>query len=664
MESETTNILLVGNPNCGKTSIFNILAGLNQKVTNIPGTTVEKVSGKIKINNKEYTLIDLPGAYSLFPKSEDELVAAKEILSTKNAIIVFVADATRLESNLFYFSQIADLGLPTMLALNMVDLAKSKGIQIDTDALSQKLGVLVVSISALKSEGIETLKNTFHKVVFPNQNPFYNSYNKSEIGYKDFVSQQIKSGNEENKVDETRKKDASERQKMVADIISNVVTRLPYQKRLVEKLDQLLIHPVWGIIIMLAIMTLIFQSVFMLAEVPMQGIEWIFIKVGGFVNESLPAGFFNDLVVEGLISGLAGVVVFVPQIVILFFFIGLLEETGYITRISFLSDRFMRRFGLSGKSVIPMTGGLACAIPSIMAARTIENKAERLATIFIIPLMTCSARLPVYTLLISMLVPEDSSVWIFNTRGLVLMGMYLLGFVSALLFALIFRLFIKAKANHFFVLEMPELRPPRWKPLFYMLYKKSMMFLSGAGKVILIVSLILFFLKSFGPSDDMQQIKSRYQAQYGNELSPEIERQQNSELLEASWIGRIGKVIEPAIRPLGYDWKIGIALTTSFAAREVFVGTMSAIYGLADDEEGTGLRDMLQKQTDPVTGLPVYTFPVLISLLLFYAIALQCASTVAVVYKETKSLKYTAIQLVSMYGAAYVVCMFAYNFLS
>lgn len=661
---DTPSILLAGNPNCGKTSIFNILAGLNQKVTNIPGTTVEKVSGKIKVHNKEYTLVDLPGSYSLIPKSEDELVAATEILNAKNSMIVFVADATRLESNLFYFSQIADLGLPTMLALNMVDLAKSKGIEIDINALSEKLGVLVVPISALRSEGIDTLKNTFHKVVYPNQNLFYPHYDKSGMAYKDFVQHQIQLSNSEDVVDTNRMLDASARQKMIAEIVKDTLTRMPYQKQLVEKLDHLLVHPVWGIFFMLAIMTVIFQSVFMLAEVPMQGIEWIFVKVGGFVKDALPSGFFNDLIVEGLIAGLAGVVVFVPQIVILFFFIGLLEETGYITRISFISDRFMRKFGLSGKSVIPLTGGLACAIPSIMAARTIENKAERLATIFIIPLMTCSARLPVYTLLISMLVPENSYVGLFNTRGLVLMGMYLLGFVFALLFALIFRLFIKAKTKNLFVLEMPELRPPRWKPLLYMLYKKCMMFLVGAGKVILIVSLILFFLKSFGPGDDMQQIKDRYAAEYGSILSTSVEQQQNAELLEASWIGRIGRVIEPAIKPLGYDWKIGIALTTSFAAREVFVGTMSAIYGLGDDEGEGGLRDMLQKQKDPLTGLPIYTFPVLISLLLFYAIALQCASTVAVVYKETKSLKYTAMQLVSMYGAAYIICALVFNILS
>lgn len=661
---DTPSILLAGNPNCGKTSIFNILAGLNQKVTNIPGTTVEKVSGKIKVHNKEYTLVDLPGSYSLIPKSEDELVAATEILNAKNSMIVFVADATRLESNLFYFSQIADLGLPTMLALNMVDLAKSKGIEIDINALSEKLGVLVVPISALRSEGIDTLKNTFHKVVYPNQNLFYPHYDKSGMAYKDFVQHQIQLSNSGETVDTNRMLDASARQKMIAEIVKETLTRMPYPKQLVEKLDHLLVHPVWGIVFMLAIMTVIFQSVFMLAEVPMQGIEWIFVKVGGFVKDALPSGFFNDLIVEGLIAGLAGVVVFVPQIVILFFFIGLLEETGYITRISFISDRFMRKFGLSGKSVIPLTGGLACAIPSIMAARTIENKAERLATIFIIPLMTCSARLPVYTLLISMLVPENSYVGLFNTRGLVLMGMYLLGFVSALLFALIFRLFIKAKTKNLFVLEMPELRPPRWKPLLYMLYKKCMMFLVGAGKVILIVSLILFFLKSFGPGDDMQQIKDRYAAEYGSILSTSVEQQQNAELLEASWIGRIGRVIEPAIKPLGYDWKIGIALTTSFAAREVFVGTMSAIYGLGDDEGEGGLRDMLQKQKDPLTGLPIYTFPVLISLLLFYAIALQCASTVAVVYKETKSLKYTAMQLVSMYGAAYIICALVFNILS
>lgn len=668
----TTTLYLAGNPNCGKTSLFNLLAGLNQKVSNIPGTTVEKVEGKVQLGGETYNLIDLPGAYSLYPKSEDELVASNALLSDPHARLIFVADATRLEANLYYYTQLADLGLPTVLVLNMVDLAEDKGVVIDYDGLSADLGVLVVPISARQNKGIETLKASILKTTQVSQNlPFFNTYDaglsvSQKIAlFRDQTQAQLDLYVQKGNTDAAqRKTDMMSRQHWVKELVSKHVTYRQVEKRLIEKIDHLFLHPVYGMLFLFGVLFLIFQSVFSLAEWPMQGIEWLFVQAGSVLREWLPEGFWSDLITEGVVGGLAGIVVFLPQILLLFFFIGLLEETGYITRVSFLTDRFMRTFGLNGKSVIPLAGGLACAIPSIMAARTIENKAEKLATILVTPLMTCSARLPVYTLLISLLVPEDSQVWIFNTRGLVLMGMYLLGFVAALLLSLLFSLFLNFQKRDIFLLEVPDLRPPRWGALFFTLYRKGMTFLLGAGKVILIVSIVLFFLKSYGPGDKREAIRAHYAATHGSELTDELALQQEAELLEASWIGSIGKVIEPVIRPMGYDWKIGIALLTSFAAREVFVGTMSAIYGVAEDEEGLGLRERIQAQKNPETGDPVYTLPVVISLLIFYAFSLQCMSTVAIVYKETNSAKWPFLQLFSMTGLAYILSTLCYQLLS
>lgn len=664
------HIILAGNPNCGKTSLFNILAGLNQKVSNVPGTTVEKVMGSMRVSEQTYTLTDLPGAYSLLPKSEDELVAAQELLNARSACIVFVADATRLDHNLYYFSQIADLGLPMVLVLNMTDLAKKKGIEIQEEVLSQELGVLVVSTSAREQQGVQKLKTAISKATQASQRIFLGSDPKSNPAeqvaqYKTWLQRQLESFRSEGVLlTEGRKEDAAHRQTQLQAILNKAQKRGAVGTHTESRWSAMLAHPVYGTFILMGILFVIFQAVFALAEWPMQGIEWLFAEAGSMVRNLLPEGWLNNLLVEGIISGLAGIVVFLPQILILFFFIGIMEETGYITRVSFLTDRFMRIFGLNGKSVIPMAGGLACAIPSVMAARSIENKAEKLATILITPLMTCSARLPVYTLLISLMVPQGSTWGPFNVQGLVLMGMYLLGFVAALLFSLVFRLFIQSEVSNFFVLEIPELRPPRWKALWVTLYRKGMTFLTGAGKVILIVSLILFFLKSYGPGNEMALAEQRVLDHWGPELSAEQALILESEVLKASYAGKLGQWIEPVIRPLGYDWKIGIALITSFAAREVFVGTMSVIYGVADDDEGVGLREKLRSETDPETGKPIYSFAVLCSLLIFYAFALQCMSTVAIVYRETHSIKWTLIQLFSMTGVAWILSAVTYTILA
>lgn len=665
-------VFLAGNPNCGKSTLFNLLTGIRQKISNIPGTTVEKVTGRFKLDNHTTVEItDLPGAYSLIPKSEDELVAARELIQQKDALIVYVADATRLESNLYYFSQIADLGVPMILVLNMIDLAEEAGLKIDIEQLSSELGVIVVPMSARHEQGVHLLKKQLEKPPYALQANFLkieaiaNGKNSREE-YRNWVMSTISENVVNDKVNQDKKReDSLHRHQQLNIILKKTIVRGKPEIDLKSRFDKLLTHPVYGLLILFAGIFLIFQAVFKFAEFPMEGIEWLFSESGALARNVLPEGFLTDFLVEGLISGLAGIVVFLPQIVILFFFIGLMEETGYMTRVSFLTDRFMRRFGLNGKSIIPLAGGMACAIPSIMAARTIENKVERLATIMVVPLMSCSARLPVYTLLISLMVPADESLWIFNLRGAILMLMYLLGFVAALLFSLIFTLFVKSKVKDFFVMEMPVLRGPRWKSLFVSVYMKGLTFLTVAGKVIFVVSIILFLLKSFGPTGAFDKIEDKYTAMsQGVELSPEQEVQKSAELLEVSWIGVFGKAIEPAIKPLGYDWKIGISLITSFAAREVFVGTMSIIYGVADDPENLGLREKLRTEINPVTGKPIYTTAVVISLMIFYAFALQCMSTIAVVYKETNSIKWPVIQLVILTGAAYLFSLVAYQILS
>lgn len=668
METAIGTIYLAGNPNCGKSSLFNLLAGLNQKISNIPGTTVEKVKGKLKLKGKNVSLIDLPGAYSLSAKSEDERVASKELLEAKNAMVVFVADATRLESNLSYFAQISDLGLPTILVLNMFDLAKSKGIVLDVDALSRELGVLVVTTSARNNTGIEKLKETMAKLENASQSVFWGNKIKTPLSqtevqnYRNRLHKAIESPEDEREKANWLEESIC-RKAHIQDIIQKVRTIQAVPRSFIHKLDTVLLHPIWGLASMFVILFVIFQAVFYLAEWPMQAIEWFFSRLGIVLQSSMNSGWLRDILVNGVVSGLAGIVVFLPQIIILFFFIGLMEETGYMTRVSFLSDRFMRRFGLNGKSVIPLVGGMACAIPSIMAARSIENKKEKLITILVTPLMSCSARLPVYTLLISLLVSPQHKTGVFHTGGLILMGMYVLGFVSALLFSLIFNFFVKSKSKEFFIMEVPELKPPRWQALFVTLYTKAMSFLMGAGKVILAVSILLFFLMQYGPNQTQRdKLKSEFEAKT---LASEDEQATFAKsMLETSYIGKFGKIIEPAISPLGYDWKIGIALLTSFAAREVFVGTMSVIYGVADDPEGVGLREKLRSEKDPKTGKPIYSIAVLVSLMIFYAFAMQCMSTLAIVYKETNSLKWPMVQLLSMTGTAYLLSFVAYQLLS
>jgi ferrous iron transport protein B len=618
-------VALSGNPNCGKSSLFNILTGLSQKITNIPGTTIECKLGFATINGKRYRIIDTPGTYSIDAKSEDEAAATgiyKSGSKLEPDLIVYIADATNLKRNLLYFSQLSDLNKPMLLVLNMVDVANFKGIEVDVERLERELGIKVITTNARVGDGVKELKEAIPISTFKSHYPFLS--------------------------DEADVEPLVMRYQQINKLLERVVTRKSQRELITAKLDPILTHPVWGYLIFLLVLLVIFQSVFKLAEWPMEQIELGFDWMGKQVFNNLPESWIRSLIVNGLLAGLAGVIVFIPQIAILFVFMSILEDTGYLARVSFIMDKILRGLGLSGKSVVPLLSGAACAIPAIMATRNIENWKDRIITIMVTPLMSCSARLPVYTLLISLAVPNTYILGIFSLKGLVLLIMYVIGTMASLIAAVIFKIFIKQKSLNYFIMELPMYHPPRWKNVGLMVWIKSKSFVTEAGKVILVVSVILWFLASYGPP---KGVDTGYVP---------IE----TENLDESYAGHFGKTIEPVIKPLGFNWKIGIALLTSFAAREVFVGTMSTIYSVDDGENLTLLRDKLRNEKDPETGEPVYSLVVVFSLMIFYAFAMQCVSTLAVVYKETKSLKWPIIQFVYMTALAYVSSLFVYQVFS
>ncbi len=658
MEGEKLKIALVGNPNCGKTSIFNAFTGLRQKIGNFPGVTVEKKSGNFKlINGNEAEILDLPGIYSLHPSSPDEEVSVNVILDETNAdtpdILLIVADATTLKRNLLLITQAIDLQIPSILVLTMADIAAEKGILVKEDTLKSLLGIPVITVNTREDSGIDRIKQTIPDAVTGRV-----SMARCADGTNQYRTFLQRIANLE--PDETRRMRANE----VVDryrAIANLMKRVE-QKRVdsvkedrSKKIDRVLLHPIWGYTIFLGVFFFVFQAIFSWASYPMDWIELYFGKLGGGIGDALPQGWFNDLLVNGLLAGLSGVVVFIPQIVFLFAFLSILEETGYMARVSFLMDRLMRKFGLNGKSVVPLVSGMACAVPAIMSARNIGSWKERLITILVTPLMSCSARLPVYTLLISLFVKDDKLVWgVFNYQGLMLMAFYILGMVMSLLMAAFLNWFISERKASFFILELPIYQRPRWKNVGVTVYEKAWSFVAGAGKVILIVSLALWVLQSFAPGDRFAKIEQKYAGK------PESETSIAREKLEASYAGMLGKAIEPAIKPLGFDWKIGISLVTSFAAREVFVGTMSTIYSLGGEDEGR-LRDKMQAELNPDTGKPVYGKATALSLMVFYAFAMQCMSTFAVTMRETGSLKWAMLQLVSFTVLAYLASLLTYQ---
>lgn len=690
-------IALVGNPNSGKTSLFNILTGLHQKVGNYAGVTVERKIGTFKAKGELFTVIDLPGAYSLYPKSEDERIACQILYNKQHEdypdIVIVVADATNLKRHLLLCTQIIDLGFPTVLALNMIDLLATQGIHLDIDELSRRLGIPVIPISALKNQGIETLKETLIKPIDKVKNPIFSipdevkpiieqikaqyTLNNDYLAFHYLVQPhhiQELSDNDREKIQSLLSqesvvlmgKETLARLEWIDRQLCTCLKENPPKTSLEQKIDRILTHKIWGYCIFLCILFVIFQAIFTWAEYPMNAIETAFEWINAQFSKYLPKSKLTEILTDGIMAGLAGVVVFVPQIAFLFFFMAILEDTGYMSRVVFLMDKIMRKFGLSGKSVVPMLGGMACAVPSIMATRTIENPKERLITILVTPLMSCSARIPVYTLLINLFVPSKMFLGIFNARGIVMMGMYILGILTALIVAFILKKVLKNTEKGFFIMEMPLYRKPRWKNIGIIIWIQVKTFLWDAGKIIVAISIVLWFLANHG-GNTFHSIKNQQTCEKidNDSLKKECERIQKKQLLETSYAGQAGKWIEPVIRPMGLDWKMGIALITSFAAREVFVGTMATIYSLESAEDNlTDLQKVMQKEINPITKKTQYNLANGIALMLYYAFAMQCMSTLAIIKKETHSWKWTLISLAYMMGLAYLVATIAYQIIS
>lgn len=699
------NIALLGNPNSGKTSLFNALTGLNQKVGNFPGVTVEKKTGTIHLEiNQSVNIIDLPGTYSLYPRREDEWVTYRVLMSQDPElipdVIILVADASNMKRNLLFCSQVLDLKIPVVVALTMVDLARKKGISIDLPGLERELGVPVVAINPRKNKGVSSLLKTVEltiqqqykvpnrdfinnaqlaptaiqsiKEIFPETSDYkaihYLIHHES-FPFTSDQQKEIEAIEKNNNFNPTKvqAEEILQRYNRIKMIMNQTVSEPdPLQKSLfTEKLDNILLHRRWGYVILLAVLFTLFQSVFWIASYPMDWIESFFGWATEGLQNTLPEGWFSDLFINGLVAGLGGIVIFVPQIMILFGLITILEDTGYMARISFLTDRLMRQVGINGKSVMPMISGFACAVPAIMSARSIENKKERLLTILVTPLMSCSARLPIYTIMIGLVVPAKTIGGIFSLQGLVMMSLYLFGLVMALIVSWVLKWFINIKEKSFFILELPTYRSPRWGNIATTMVEKAKIFVLDAGKIILFISIVLWALSSYGPSDKMQAVAQKYERlkqEQGANLE-ELNKAEAGEKLSESYAGILGKTIEPVIRPLGYDWKIGIALITSFAAREVFVGTMATLYSVGDADESSPLLRNKMKEAKFENGEKVYSLATAFSLLIFYALAMQCMSTLAIVKRETNSWKWPTFQFAYMTVLAYVLSFVAYQIL-
>ena len=694
-------IALIGNPNSGKTSLFNQLTGLNQKVGNFPGVTVDRKSGFAQLTaSQQAEIVDLPGTYSLYPKSLDEKVIT-DLLYDRAAdsypdFVVVTVDASNLRRSLLLFTQLGDLGLPAVLALNMMDVAGRHGVNIDLPALELELGVPIIPMNARQGSGIAALKIVMAQRLdappvrfwepeaalrpllerLRERFALHNDYlalhyaqQYRQIGFlsvedKAYIQELV----EQAGFDATAAQAAETigRYGRINEILLETVTvtRTEQREPISNRIDKVLTHRVGGYLIFLGILFLLFQAIFAWAQYPM---DWIDQGISA-LSAAIQAHFSGPLVrllTEGVLAGLGGVLVFIPQIALLFGFLAVLEETGYMARVTFLMDKLMRPFGLSGKSVVPLISGLACAVPAIMGARTIESWKDRMITIFVTPLMSCSARIPVYTVLVALVVP-DRAVWgIFNLRGAALMGLYLLGLFSALLSAWVLKLVLKARERSYFIMEFPVYQWPRWKNVGITIYQKVKAFVLQAGRVIVAISVLLWVLASYGPGQQQATAETqvRQQAAARRWDAAETSRQVASARLENSYAGRFGHLIEPAIRPLGYDWKIGIALLTSFAAREVFVGTISTIYSVGQDADLGTLQQKLSAERD-ASGQPFFTPARAFSLLVFYVFAMQCMSTLAVTYRETKSWRWPVAQLLYMTGLAYAAALVVYQVLA
>ena len=694
-------VALIGNPNTGKSSIFNALTGLRQKVGNYPGITVEKKTGICQLSEDlSAKLIDLPGAYSLNTTSLDESVAVEILLNKRDAdypdVVVVIAEVENLKRNLLLFTQIKDLGIKTILAINMSDRMSALGVALDVSALEKALDTRISLISTRKNSGIDALKQLLVEHESLSENSVLD-INKVDLAYFEglkktypkislyklwlAITQDVnfmpierqsiadQSGFSTKSKEELKR--MQHRETVLRYQYINEALKQGYEKDFSKAdgfqglLDRLFTNKVWGYLIFFVILFSIFQVIFDFSSYPMDAIDGFFGQLSEWVKVTLPPGVLTDLVAEGVIAGIGGVVIFIPQIAFLFFFISLLEESGYMSRVVFLMDRLMRPFGLSGKSVVPLMSGMACAIPAVMATRTIENWKERLVTILVVPFTTCSARLPVYLIIIALVIPEGRFFGL-GYQALVLTGLYFLGFLASLLAAALLSRNLKIDRKNFFMVEMPTFKTPQLKNVGFTVFEKTKSFVVGAGQVILALSIVIWFLGSNGYSNEFknadQLVIERLHADQPTVSELDLERAISSFKLEHSYIGQLGKFIEPAVRPLGYDWKIGIALLTSFAAREVFVGTLATIYSVQDAEEST-IAGRMALERDAL-GKPVFNLATGASILIFYALAMQCMSTLAVVKKETNSWKWPMIQLVFMTVLAYTASLLTYQLLA
>ncbi len=702
MNATPIKVALIGNPNVGKTSVFNELTGLNQQVGNYPGITVEKKQGICKLTESvKAKIIDLPGTYSLNASSIDENVVI-ELLLNKNDedfpdVAVVVTEVENLKRNLLLFTQIKDLEIPAILVINMADRMQLKGIELHIATLEQELKTKIALVSSRKKTGIEQLKTLILNYkelstepclnassidpdyfdnlrrAFPNQ-LLYKLWLviTQDVNFLNLERNEVKSSFTKSHADlkKLQQKETIKRYQFINDTLKKgqIIDRSKATD-FREKIDRVLTHKFFGYIIFFGILLVIFQFLFDWSSIPMDFIDTTFANFSSLAKQHLPAGEFTNLISEGIIPGIGGILIFIPQIAFLFFFISVLEESGYMSRVVFLMDKIMRNFGLSGKSIVPLISGTACAIPAIMSARNIENWKERLITILVTPFTTCSARLPVYAILISLIIPEERVLGFLSLQGLTLMGLYLLGFGMAIFSSYLLNLYLKLNCKSYFVVEMPSYKIPMFKNVGINVLEKTRSFVTGAGKIILALSVVLWFLGSHGLSDDFnhaeQNVIQEFQSKNISLNATQLEDKVNAYKLENSYIGYMGKAIEPAIRPLGYDWKIGIAVVSSFAAREVFVGTLATIYSVGSHStEETTIKNRMAAEVRPVTGEKVFNFATGISLMLFYAFAMQCISTLAIVKKETNSWRWPIIQLVFMSGFAYIVALIAYQILS
>ncbi|MEY3917694.1 MAG: hypothetical protein RLZZ132_29 [Bacteroidota bacterium] len=707
--AKTPKIALIGNPNAGKSSLFNSLTGLNQKTGNFPGVTMEKLTGIWELEPKRpVEILDLPGIYSIYPKSIDEELVINILADPSHPdfpdMAIVVADASNLKRNLLLFSQVRDLGIPTVLALNMIDVAENEGYVINSIKLARELNVEVAEVNAKRGIGlnglklavVKTLANRFAsndalplpiaedliqdvQAEFGEAEPYRSllwlmehdrmkMFSKQQCETFDGIQNKHKFSAKKYQSEETVK-----RYEQITEVVDRCVINLNRKwdaapvRTWTDRLDKFFLHPVGGYVFFLAILFVMFQAVFTWATYPMDLIDGGVAALNDWLKGVLPESALTALLTDGLIAGIGGVLIFIPQIAFLFLFISLLEETGYMSRVMFIMDKLMRRFGLNGKSVVPLISGVACAVPAIMSTRSIGSWKDRLITILVTPLMSCSARLPIYTVLIALVVPEKNTLFgLFNLQGVALFGLYLLGFFMALVSAWVMKVILKAKEKSYFIMELPTYKGPRFKHVALTIWNSVNAFVFEAGKIIVAISIVLWVLASYGPGDKIAQSEARVRQENPTLQGVELANKISAQKLENSYAGHFGHFVEPVIRPLGYDWKIGIALITSFAAREVFVGTMSTIYsmgGEVDDENAT-IKNRMRAEINPATGKPMYDAALGFSLLIFYAFAMQCMSTLATTYRETKSWKYPLIQFGYMTALAYLSAFAVYQLLS